>query len=75
MHQHNESRHISSIDNHGCFHRKKIANAGADFPGAKKHAGAIGLRFGNVAKKTHRGTNYCTASRVIAEMSFISPGV
>jgi hypothetical protein len=46
MRQHNDSRHISSMDNRSHFHRKKIASA---FFSSKKSA----LVAPSMTKKTH----------------------
>src|SRR6202022_4688732 len=61
MHQHNDSRHISSMDNRGRFHRKKIANACGIFFSGEKRCVPIAPRLTNVAEKTQRGTNYWSA--------------
>jgi hypothetical protein len=63
------------MDNCGRFHRKKIAKVRTIFSSGKKSCVPIALSVGNVAKKTHRGTNYCSATPVFAETSRISPGV
>jgi len=54
MRQHNESRHISSIDNRGVFHRKKIAEGRRNTFSARKTTVLIAgvWRKGHTPKQT-----------------------
>lgn len=72
MRQHNGSRHISSIDNRGHLHGKIIADAAAISVNPEEVRALIAR---TVAKMTHDGTKYCSAKRIFAEMSRISPEV
>src|ERR1700738_4435637 len=75
MRQHNESRHISSMDNRSRFHRKKISLCAPDFVAADEATAELTLDARNVAEKTQCDANYCAALYVFAEMSLFSPGV
>jgi hypothetical protein len=70
--QHNDFRHISSMESHSHFNRKKIyENAPGCFHRRKiNRVSALGM-----AKKTQRMKNYCGASRIFPEMSHISPEI
>jgi hypothetical protein len=68
--QHNDFRHISSIDGRGHFHRKKIARS---LLVAYRPAKQIAFAASSIAKRPHCRKNYCGASPIFAETSLISP--
>jgi hypothetical protein len=60
------------MDNLSRFHRKRIANMGVI---SIELDGRSVLIAQTMAKKTQRGTKYCSAARLFAQLSRISPGV
>jgi hypothetical protein len=63
------------MDKGGRFHSKIIADAREMSFALKNEPALIVLSVGNVAKKTHRLRNCCSATVTFAETSRFSPAI